>query len=69
MLKSIRKQFDGHQPNPLDFSEVKLPDRTNIKRSGLDATSNATYVWLPVTWENGVPKIYWKDEWKLEDYE
>lgn len=69
MLKSIRKQFEGHQPNPLDFSEVKLPDRTNIKRSGLDATSNATYVWLPVMWEDGVPKIYWKDEWKLEDYE
>ena len=27
----------------------------------------AEYVWLPIKFENDVPKIYWLDEWKIED--
>jgi hypothetical protein len=23
------------------------------------------YVWLPIKFENDVPKIYWLDEWKI----
>lgn len=29
-------------------------------------TSTAGYVWLPITFENGIPKIYWQDEWTIE---
>lgn len=29
--------------------------------------SIAEYVWLPIKFENDVPKIYWLDEWKIED--
>ena len=32
-------------------------------------TSIADYVILPVIFENGVPKIYWRDEWTLEEFE
>ena len=31
-------------------------------------TSKAAYVWLPVIFEKGRPKIFWHDEWKIEDY-
>jgi hypothetical protein len=68
-VERIRERFIGHQPRPLNFDEVKLMDRTGEKRSGWDVRYKATYVWLPVVWENGVPNINWKDEWKLEDYE
>ena len=31
-------------------------------------TSLADYVWLPVKFVNGVPKIHWYDEWRVEDF-
>ena len=31
-------------------------------------TSQADYVWLPIVFEDDMPKIYWKDEWKIEDF-
>lgn len=67
--ENIRKFFKGHQPKSRNFDEVKLSDRTGIFRSEWDETYKATYVWLPIIWENGVPNIYWQEEWKLEDYE
>lgn len=30
-------------------------------------TAMAEYVWLPIVFENDVPKIYWSDEWTIED--
>jgi hypothetical protein len=68
-MERIRELYREHEPAPLNFSEVVLPDRTDQKRGGWDVTYNATYVWLPITWEDGAPRIYWKDEWKLADYE
>ncbi len=32
-------------------------------------TSRADYVWLPITFEDGKPKIYWRDSWKLSDFD
>ena len=32
-------------------------------------TSRANYVWLPITFEEGKPKIRWRDSWKLSDFE
>ena len=68
-LERIRELYVDHQPHSLNFDEVKLMDRTGEERSGWDVRYKATYVWLPITWENGVPNIYWKNEWKLEDFE
>ncbi|MBD0286386.1 MAG: glycoside hydrolase, partial [Flavisolibacter sp.] len=64
----IRERFKSHKPRERDAKEVMLTDMRNVKRTDWDVTNNATYVWLPITWENGVPKIYWIDEWKLEDF-
>lgn len=30
-------------------------------------TSISTYVWLPVQMVDGMPRIFWKDHWKVED--
>lgn len=67
-LENIAKHFKSHQPNERNFEEVKLEDMTNEKRREWDLAKYATYVWLPITWEDGVPKIYWKEQWKLEDF-
>lgn len=32
-------------------------------------TSLADYVILPITFENGLPKIHWRDRWTLEEFE
>ena len=32
-------------------------------------TSRADYVWLPITFEDGKPKIHWRDSWKLSDFD
>lgn len=64
----IKERFRNHKPNQPNFEEVVLHDMTNVKRTDWDVTNKATYVWLPITWENGMPKLYWKDGWKIEDY-
>ena len=43
-----------------------------LSRLGSDSANNtsiADYVWLPFTFENGMPQLYWHDEWKIEDFE
>lgn len=67
-LDIIRERFKNSKPRERDFKDATLTNMTKVKRTDWDVTYNATYVWLPITWENGVPKIYWKDEWKLEDF-
>lgn len=32
-------------------------------------TSIADYVWLPIRWEGDSPRIEWRDEWKLDEFE
>lgn len=31
-------------------------------------TEIADYVWLPIQFENGRPRIEWRDQWRVEDY-
>ncbi|WP_353123630.1 family 43 glycosylhydrolase [Dysgonomonas capnocytophagoides] len=65
----MRDMFKDSKPQERNFDQVAMVDKTTEKRTALDATKNARYVWLPIVWENDVPRIYWKDEWKLEDFE
>ena len=39
------------------------------KSAGPDPTKDARYVWLPFTFESGVPTLVWRDEWKPSDFE
>lgn len=38
---------------------MKTPMMANVN------TSISDYVWLPIEFENGMPRIRWQDEWKL----
>lgn len=67
--KNKEKHYVNHQPFPKDFSEPKTRDKRNLRRTKWDVTFNATYVFLPITFKDGVPQIEWLDEWKIEDYE
>lgn len=32
-------------------------------------TALANYVWLPIIWEDGKPRIAWREEWTLDEFE
>ncbi len=54
------------------FSKDRPADFRFSDKFGYDAqrnTSIADYVWLPISFENGIPVIHWQDEWRIEDYE
>lgn len=63
------KFFKNHRPNPQSIAPVPIVDRSKEVRWDWDDTKNARYVFLPIVWEGEKPCIYWKDEWRLEDYE
>lgn len=56
-----------------DMNYPMSPERREeIKRLRMEDMSEknisiAEYVWLPIKFENGIPKIYWYDEWRIED--
>ena len=64
--KRMIAKYKDHQPFPQDFSEPKTKDKQNDVRTTWDVTYNATYVFLPITFKNGVPQIEWKEEWKIK---
>lgn len=59
------KQGEQMKPDYSPKTEVKLSGKESIH---MENTSIARYVWLPMEWINNKPVIYWKDEWRIEDY-
>ena len=54
------------------FNPEYTPHNPDLE-GGIEASlekniSLARYVWLPLRFDNGVPRIDWLDEWKIEDY-
>lgn len=64
MLRAISSRFDKSVKST--FRE-KL-DLLRSPMMGSADTSKARYVWLPVTFESGMPRIHWYDEWRVEDF-
>lgn len=48
------------EKKPLLTKNMKLLTKKN--------TSISDYVWLPVSFEDGVPRLRWYDEWRWEDF-
>ncbi|MBQ8672452.1 MAG: family 43 glycosylhydrolase [Bacteroides sp.] len=63
------KSYANHQPNPKDFSVPQVKNRQYTLVGPTHDVYNATYVFLPVVFKDGVPTIEWRDEWRLEEYE
>lgn len=51
-----------------DYPRDKIPMEV-LASMPKENTHLADYVWLPISFEGDVPRIDWKDEWRLEDYE
>lgn len=66
--KRMIPKYKDHEPFPKDFSEPKTKDKRDEVRVGWDVTYNATYVFLPIVFKDGIPHVEWKDEWRIEDY-
>jgi hypothetical protein len=66
--KRMISKYKNHKPFPKDFSKPFPKDKQNKVRTGWDVTYNATYVFLPIVFKDGVPYIEWKNEWRMEDY-
>lgn len=62
-------RYKDHRPYPRDFNTPTTADRLYTLVTPSQAVYNATYVFLPVVFRNGMPTIEWKDEWRLEDYD
>lgn len=61
---AFAKRF-GHPPVPL------LPEESEAmaRLGGLNVnTSQARYVWLPIDFASGTPRIVWTPEWRIEDF-
>ena len=53
---------------PMDEKRREEIKNTTMEQMTAKNTSISEYVWLPIVFENDVPKIYWHDEWKIEDF-
>ncbi len=63
------ERYKDHEPFPKDFATPTPKNKQNEVRTTWDVTYNATYVFLPIVFKDGVPHIEWKDEWRIEDYQ
>lgn len=59
------RMFRHYQPDMTTRETTSLSENLTTH---VDNTRKSTYVWLPIRWENGVPKIDWYDTWKIEDF-
>lgn len=59
--------YANYQPQPQKpvGTEPKVEDRRYKLVDMAHAVYHAGYVFLPITFENGVPKIHWQDKWFL----
>ena len=68
-LKNKEKAYLNHKPFERDFTTPQVKDKTGIRRNKWDTTDSATYVFLPITFdEQGKPTLEWRNEWRLEDF-
>ena len=69
-----------HKPTGTEFYAARFDEnypmaperREQIKKMTMrdmtvKNTAMAEYVWLPIVFENDIPKIYWHDEWSIEE--
>lgn len=68
-FENQKAMWVDHRPPAKDYSTPKVKDKRNYHRFKHEVTIGSTYVFLPITFKNGMPTIAWKQDWKLEDYE
>lgn len=65
-FEAKKEAYANYQPQPRkEGSQPKVVDRRYQLVDAAHAVYHAGYVFLPVTFENGVPMIHWQAEWQL----
>lgn len=65
LRRAISARYDSYVTASAE-DQQELASSPNLATAN---TSLADYVILPITFENGVPKIRWRDRWTLEEFE
>lgn len=70
MLQKLTSMYYAHMFRNYkpDRSVPKTPEISDKQKRHMNNTRASTYVWLPIRWEDQIPCIDWKDEWRIEDY-
>ena len=65
-VEAKRDAYANYQPQPrkTDGSVPQVVDRRYKLVDAAHAVYHAGYVFLPITFEDGIPKIHWQDEWR-----
>jgi hypothetical protein len=63
IAKVYQREFD---PDGGPLTEAEKAHAKSLAQSS--DTSKAAHVWLPIRFDEGVPRIDWKDEWRIENY-
>jgi hypothetical protein len=50
------------------FAERPATKPSSLPDAGVD-TSMATYVWLPIRFDDGAVRIDWLEEWRIADFD
>ena len=66
----IERAIASHfEPDKYKVSEDEKKELMNSPMLGSANTSKADYVWLPVDFLDGTPKIRWTEKWTVESYQ
>ena len=67
-VEAFAKRYASHQPLPQKpkGTELQVIDRRYKLVDMAHAVYHAGYVFLPITFENGIPRIHWQEEWRLQ---
>ena len=66
---SLRRAVSSRYDKSVAATEADMAALATSPNLATANTSLADYVILPITFQNGVPKIYWRDQWTLEEFE
>ena len=66
-VEAKKGAYANYKPQPRKpGSEPQVVDRRYHLVDAAHAVYHAGYVFLPISFENGIPVIHWQDEWKIE---
>ena len=61
----VASHYDAEHYKATPEEAAAFAARPDLERCN---TSRSTYVWLPLTFRDGKPEIYWHSSWKLDDF-
>lgn len=68
-FKAKEKAYLNHKPVPQDKNRKPVVLNREYELVGpTPDVYNATYVFLPITFDGDKPTIHWQKEWRLSDY-